>query len=171
MVHAGCAEPHRPPFFQVLVDAGGLFLKYPAGPERVFMVVKAVDADFKPVIPQVLKQIPGNGVIPWNEIEGGPESQAHLHFSQPAAPVHTFRGLHVMGQDKGELFPLRPTGPSLGRFSGGRVDGPCVQVFVPFKEHHALSQIELPFPGDAGFDRVEEFVDHIQKDLRLCSGS
>ena len=82
VVHAGAAETHGTPFFQVPVDFDGLPPKNRFRTKRIVVMVQAVDDDFEIMVPQVLAQCSGNLIIPGNKAKGRPKPKMFFDFSQ-----------------------------------------------------------------------------------------
>jgi hypothetical protein len=107
-------------------------------------------------------QIVGDLVILGNEVKGRPETQALLKLGKGPAVLQPLGGLHVMGQDQGELVPIGPAPPAIGGPAGALVDRPGVSITCQFPAGDFPANSNLKPSRNQGLKLIVEFVDNIK---------
>jgi hypothetical protein len=85
-----------------------------------------VDPNLEAIIDKPLAESRRYGIPSGDKIEARAEAQVFFKFHQLAAFVVALYSIDVVGQHKGELFAVWPSGPPLWRIARLFVDGPDV---------------------------------------------
>src|SRR6516164_879115 len=125
MKHEARSKADGSPLCQILINSGGALGELLPRTIQFAVVSKIMDAHLESMCHEKFTQRLGSLVVPFrDEIEGGAEPQAHLHFCQIMTSTPTLLSFNVMSKDECKLLAFRPAAPPV-RFSTGELgDGP-----------------------------------------------
>ena len=132
--HEAGAKAAGVPVFEVAVDLCGAATESLAGPEEFAVMVEVVDTDFEAVLDQCVTELTGGDVFLTfgDQVERGAKSEYLFQLHELLAFGQADGTFNIMGKNDGEFLALRPTGPAIGCFASGRVDGPNVLMLSQF---------------------------------------
>ena len=119
-------------------------------------MVEVVDTDFESVLDQGVTELPGGGVFVtfWDQVKRGAEAEFLLQLHELLAFGQADGAFNIVGKNDCEFLALGPTGPAIGCFSGGRIDGPNVLVQPQFASSGKSAHSHPEPPREVGFEMV-----------------